>query len=83
MPALAPRPPKWAAAGRWASLKHTQFFALQHLRCMSEWLNSGQMSLGLKYGHRPEAAVPGGLSVGVDLLGKRYPGRQSGARFGG
>src|ERR1700753_2548322 len=47
-----------------APVRHTTYFvAMQHLKTRQKWLNSGQMSSGLKYGHCPEA-VRGALSVG-------------------
>src|SRR5690348_7999052 len=44
------------------------FVAMQHLKTRQEWLNSGQMYLGLKYGHRPQA-VRDALSVGGIRVG--------------
>ena len=52
-----------------ALVRHTiHFVAMQHLKRRQEWLNSGQMSYGLKYGHQPEAAR-GGLRVGGVRVG--------------
>jgi nifR3 family TIM-barrel protein len=45
--------------------------AMQHLKTRQEWLNSGQMTYGLKYGHRPEAIrrlSVGGVQAGNNVF---------------